>query len=329
MYFWLLGVEQLEIDPPEASLKRVEMRAEPGREIEAALPDEFNGDRSGPLFFPDPQNEEVFKEKLANCRALPLSSSSFKAFNGVYHLRMDRTGIPSRSYYALSLPKYAVPSQISVQDPRSEEMLDKYVVRDDKRKCFVIYIECQSPNGTNDFRLDIKFTIQKRPGIFENAEYPDDGHVKRYGRQIALNNSGTLSEQVELVAQLLSGKANHADGTMVDKQSRADGPSVRLKKEERCAKVIEEVKQIKSMYDHDQLTITEIREAHKDFEVWKIVESCLDPEGQDHFKSPGCWDREVVPYALSILSKEYKREPSTINDWAKKFRRQKREKHNS
>lgn len=203
------------------------------------------------------------------------------------------------------------------------------MVRDDKRKCYVIYVECQSANVTFDFRLDIKFTIEKRRGIFENSEYPDDGHVKRYSRGIGTEKSGVLSEHVELVKHLLADKTNHEGGTTGElprsgSTSRAGRLSERLSKEDRCAKVVDEMKKIKRMHDHDRLTITEIREAHKEFEVWKIVETCLDPEGQEHFRTPGCWDRKIVDYALSILSKDYERQPATIKDWVKKSRRHSR-----
>jgi hypothetical protein len=265
MFFFALNVEQIEIDAREASLKRVEMRGEPGHEIEVALPDEFNGDRSGPVFFPQAQDEEDFKKKFADARVLPLSSSSFKGVNGVYHLRMDRTGIPTGSYYALSLPSYSVPSQINVQDPRSARTLDKYVVRDDKRKCYVIYVDCQCANGTFDFRLDVKFTIERRSGIFENSEYPDDGHVKRYSRGIGAEKNGMLSEHVELVRRLLADKTSQDEGDTggslpLHKNSGADGLPTRLRDGKRCAQVIEEMKLIKKAHDHDRLTITQIEE---------------------------------------------------------------------
>jgi hypothetical protein len=322
-----LAFEQLEIDPPEGSLKRVEMRSEPGHEIEVALPDEFKGDRSGPLFFPHVQDEEQFKKKFADARVLPLSSSSFTSANGVHHLQMARTGIPTGSYYTLSLPAYAVPSEITVRDPRSAKTLDKYVVRDDKRKRFVIYIECQSPHGAFDFLLDITFTIQRRPGIFDHSEYTDE-HVRRYSREIVSEKTATSPEQIELAARLLADKANQTEGMtsellMVNKTAHADRLSGRLRKGKRCAQVIDEMKRIKRMYDHEGFTSTEIEERHKDFEVWAIVKNRLDAEGQQHFRSPGTWERELVPYALSILSKEYddKAVPSTIYDWVKDYRR--------
>lgn len=109
MFNLVYFLELLAVDPPKASLKRVEMRAESGYEIEAALPDEFEGDRSGPFFFPGAQDEENFKKKLNDARVLPLTPSSFTGVNGVYNLRIDRTGIPNRSYYALSLPRTRFP----------------------------------------------------------------------------------------------------------------------------------------------------------------------------------------------------------------------------
>lgn len=333
MLFFLFHAEQLEIDAREASLKRVEMRGEPGHEIEVALPDEFKGDRSGPVFFPHAQDEEDFKKKFADARLLPLSPSSFKGVNGVYHLRMDRTGIPTGSYYALSLPTYSVPSQINVQDPRSARTLDKYVVRDDNRKCYVIYVDCQSVSGTFDFRLEIKFTIEKRRGMFENSEYPDDGHVKRYNRGIGAEKNEILSEHIELVKRLLPYKTSQDEGDTggslpLHKDSCTDGLPTRLRDGKRCAQVIEEMKLIKKVHDHDRLTITQIEERYKDFEVWAIVDSRFrhDSEALEHFRSPGLWERQVVPYALSILEKEYKRAPSTINDWVKDYRRYLKEK---
>jgi hypothetical protein len=333
MFFFIGQFEQLQIDPPEASLKRVEMQAEPGHTIEAALPDEFKGDRSGPLFFPNPQDEERFKEKFANCRVLPLSRSSFTGTNGEYHLRIDRTGIPNRSYYALSLPPYAVPSQIAARDPRSDQPLDKYVVRDDTRKCYVIYVECQSANGTFDFRLDIKFTIQKRGAIFEHSEYPDDGHVKRYARGLGKEKSGVSPEHIEVVKRLLADMNNQdaaetGASLPVDKTSKADRLPERLRKGKRCAQVIDEMKRIKRLHDQEGLTTTEIEEQHKDFEVWKIVKNCPDPKVQQHFRSPGMWERKLVGYALFILSKEFggQAATSTIYDWVKEYRRYARRK---
>ncbi len=325
--------ELLAFNAREASLKRVETTGEPGHEIEVALPDEFKGDRSGPAFFPHAQDEEDFKKKFADAPVLPLSPSSFKGVNGVYQLRMDRTGVPTGSYYALSLPPHAVPSQINVQDPRSARTLDKYVVRDDKQKCYVIYVDCQSANGTFDFRLDIKFTIEKRRGMFENSEYPDDGHIKRYSRGTGAEKSGVLSEHIELVKRLLEDKTRQDEGDTggplpLHKNSAADGLPTRLRDGKRCTQVIEEMKLIKKAHYHDRLTITQIEECYKDFEVWTIVNSHFkqNPEALEHFRSPGLWERQVVPYALSILEKEYKRASSTINDWVKDYRHYLKEK---
>src|SRR5271170_4611362 len=99
-------VEQLEAD---GRIKRLTIARESAHQLEVAFPDEFEGERSGPFFFPNKDDEEQFKKEFADSRILKLSKNSFTAVNGDYDLRIERGGIPTErgqlSYYSLSLPE--------------------------------------------------------------------------------------------------------------------------------------------------------------------------------------------------------------------------------
>jgi len=83
-------VEQLEAD---GRLKRLTMNRGSANQLEVAFPEEFVGERSGPFFFPNEHDEELFKKDFADCRVLKLSKQSFTTANGEYTLRMHRGGI--------------------------------------------------------------------------------------------------------------------------------------------------------------------------------------------------------------------------------------------
>jgi hypothetical protein len=81
-------VEQLEAD---GHIKRLTMQGSTPQ-FDIAFPDEFVGERSGPFFFPDGRNEELFKKSFRDCKVLKLAKDSFQAINGNYSLRIERGG---------------------------------------------------------------------------------------------------------------------------------------------------------------------------------------------------------------------------------------------
>jgi hypothetical protein len=124
---------------------------------------------------------------------------------------------------------------------------------------------------------------------------------------------------------LATAKANQteeasSEASLGDKSALDDGLRGRLSDGKRCASVIDEMKRIKRMCDLDGMTITQIEERHKDFEVWAIVKNRLDAEEQEIFRHPRRW-ASTVGYALLLLTKEHERAKSTIYDWVKDYRR--------
>lgn len=329
-----LIVEQLEAD---GFLKRLVMRPKGRHPLTVGFPDEVEVEESpsGPFFFPDDDNKVVFTQGFENCSRLKLSKSSLTSVNGTYHLQLHRSGIftveGTQSYYALSLPEFAIPEDINVQHPRSDMPLRKNVLRDDERKRFVIYIECRPQHGGFDFRLKVKFRFGRAHRQFDTAEYHDE-HVSRYGQ---LPYEAFLSpEQRQDVHRFLAGKIDSHESLtnrsasstgisdkLFDVPLQGDGLTEKLRNGKRCDKIIEEMKLIKRAHSARGLTITQIRELHKEFEVWAVAENQLKGEDFDHFNHPGQWE-PPVGYALLLLSKEYgEKSPATIKDWAKAYRR--------
>jgi hypothetical protein len=332
-----LIVEQLEAD---GFLKRLVMRPKGRHPLTVGFPDECDESPSdespsGPFFFPDEHNKVVFRQGFENCSRLKLSKSSFTAVNGTYHLQLHRSGIftveGTQSYYALSLPEFAIPEEINVQDPRSEMLLRKNVLRDDERKRFVIYIECRPHRGGFDFLLKIKFRIERAHRQFDTAEYHDE-HVSRYGQlpyEVFLSPEQRqdvhrfLASKIDPNESLTNRSASSTGITdkLFEVPLQGDGLTERERNGKRCAKIIEEMKLIKRAHSARGFTITQIREMHKEFEVWAVAANQLNREDLEHFNHPGRWE-PTVGYALLLLSKEYgDKSPATINDWVKAYRR--------
>jgi hypothetical protein len=337
-----LIIEQVEAD---GLLKRRVIRPEGGHPLTVGFPDEVDENSSGPFFFPDEHDKVLFRHGFETCRSLRLSKSSFTTVNGKYHLQLHRSGIftveGTQSYYALSLPEFAIPEEINVQDPRSDMPLRKNVLRDDERKRFVIYIECRPQHGGFDFLLKVKFRIVRvkgefdaAKGQFDTAEYHDE-HVSRYGQ---LPCEAFLSpEQRQDVHRFFASKIDphesltnrSASSTgisdkLLDVPLGGDGLTKKLRDGKRCDKIIEEMKVIKRAHSTRGFTITQIRETYKEFEVWAVAANQLKGEDLDHFNHPGMWE-PTVGYAKLLLSKEYQnKSEETIYDWVKAYRRYRR-----
>jgi hypothetical protein len=343
-----LIIEQVEAD---GFLKRLVMRTGVRRLLTVGFPDECDESESdesptGPFFFPDEHDKVVFKQGFENCKSLKLSKSSFTTVNGKYHLQLHRSGIftveGTQSYYALSLPEFAIPEEIHVLDPRSDMPLRKNVLRDDERKRFVIYIECRPQHGGFDFVLKVKFRIawvkgqfHSAKGQFDTAEYHDE-HVSRYG-QVESYETFLSPEQKRHMHRFLASKVDpresltsrnppstETSGTLFDEPLQGDGLTEKLRNGKRCAKIVEEMKLIKRAHSERGLTITQSREMHKEFEVWAVAANHLNGEDLETFNHPRQWG-PPVGYALSLLSKDYgNKSPTTIKDWVKAYRRYQR-----
>jgi hypothetical protein len=173
-------VEQLE---PDGHLLTFQMRPEFTTSMTVALANEYAEPRVGPFHFLDPKDEQSFSEGFATGKVRKLSETRFKNEDGHYRFHTSWLGIPTArgelSYYALSLPEFAIPETVELSDPRSQRPYNKTVLKDEDRHRFVLYLECRSSHGTFDFQLDASFRIDKKE--FENAANANKAAAPRTG----------------------------------------------------------------------------------------------------------------------------------------------------
>lgn len=167
-------VEKLDID---GTVKTFTMQANRNYALWIALADEYDDPREGPFHFLDRRYAERFSREFGECPARRVGKTRFSRLNDCYEFRTSWQGISTKmnwlSYYALSLPEYAVPEEIRITDPmRQEHEYQKEVIRDDQKKCFVIYLKCSSRLGSFNFDLFCQFG-QKDKQLFEQAEYQE------------------------------------------------------------------------------------------------------------------------------------------------------------
>jgi len=219
-------VEKLDID---GTVKTFTMEADRNYTLWIALADEYDDPREGPFHFLDRRYAERFSREFGECPARRVGKSRFRRLNDCYEFSTSWQGIPTKrnelSYYALSLPEYAVPETIRITDPmRPEHEYQKEVIRDDQKKCFVIYLKCSSHLGSFNFDLFCKFK-QKDKSLFEGAEYQDPltthyqmGDVWKYGlksREEAKKIENFLDAGIFSInnpAMLILGEGNLNDG---------------------------------------------------------------------------------------------------------------------
>lgn len=159
-------IEQLEDD---GYLKTFKMYADPGRDITVAFADEYEDEdestRSGPFHFLDEDHGREFEKGIGECKAWKLPKSRFYLIRDEGVFKHSWAGIPtersSLSYYALSLPKFAVPTKVEFKDPHSGRIYSNKITRDDRRNRIALYLECRSSRGLFDFSLHVSFRIDR------------------------------------------------------------------------------------------------------------------------------------------------------------------------
>jgi hypothetical protein len=325
-------VEQLEAD---GRIKRLTIARGSAHQLEVAFPDEFEGERSGPFFFPNKDDEEQFKKEFADSRILKLSKNSFTAVNGDYNLRIERGGIPTErgqlSYYSLSLPEFAIPTEISLKDPHSNKPLYKSVFTDKQRKRFVIYVECRSSHGVFDFLLDVRFKIER--DNFRDAKYEDDylsrhgGQVKAYKRLLPPDEEGNVKRFFSGESEPSQARATPStpsrgvaadNGTLFSTPADEGDLADRERRGKDCYDIIGEARQIRHLFGRGQ-KMFEIRQEHGRFRIWAVV-SNLPKEDQETFEHPNQWG-SIVSYTHGLLGNAYGKHPTTVRDWVKAYRR--------
>ena len=169
-----LIVEQLDED---GTLRTFQMQpSTEGGEIVVAFADEYDEQRSGPFHFLDKNDAKRFEQGFADCRVRKVGRAYFHFANGIFHFEAKWSGIPTErqwlSYYALSLPEFAIPVRLSIADPhRPGKEYGRAIRRDDARRRYVIYLECSSSIGRFDFVISCDFEINEER--FLASEYRD------------------------------------------------------------------------------------------------------------------------------------------------------------
>jgi len=163
-------VEQLEAD---GSLRTFRMRPDSAKEMTVAFANEYADVRSGPFHFLNDEDEKIFREGFATCKIRKLTADRFRVVDGRYEFQTSWLGIPTAqsllSYYALSLPEYAIPENVQFADPRLERPYRQTVIKDTERNRFILYLECRSSHGSFDFKLAVTFRINISE--FSSASY--------------------------------------------------------------------------------------------------------------------------------------------------------------
>ena len=157
-------------------LRSLHMQADPGRTLTIAFADEFDEPHSGPFHFLDEHYKNTFEKEFAECKTLKLSESNFSVVDDEYRFQTSWQGIPTQrnglSCYSLSLPEFAVPTEVRFKDPHSGREYSKSVIRDNRLNRFVAYLRCRSSYGSFDFLLDVKFRRDR--DNFSRARYTDE-----------------------------------------------------------------------------------------------------------------------------------------------------------
>lgn len=201
--------EQLDAD---GTLKTLKMQAGINQHIVVAFSHEYDEPKDGPFHFLDSEDEAKYREGFAQGRARLLSKRNFSKTGHLFQLRSLRwSGIPtesySLSYYALSLPEFAIPERISIFDPNHpKHEYTRTVRRDDHRHRYEIYIECSSSGGRFDFELSCDFIVDADQ--FPHSEYSDSNTNEYGGQREALWRGLVETGQAEKVQKFLSEKTH-------------------------------------------------------------------------------------------------------------------------
>jgi hypothetical protein len=177
-----LIVEQLEID---GTIKTLRMSSPYTRDMGVAFADKYDEPRFGPFHFLDEEDELKFRTGFANCRARRLSALNFEVKGEEYHVKLGWQGIPTQkhelTYYAISLPQFAIPKSISISDPHKPgKEYRGTIAKDEERSCYVIYLDCSSSIGKFDFDLHCIFYINQKEFLSSKKEYANLGDDWKY-----------------------------------------------------------------------------------------------------------------------------------------------------
>ncbi len=175
-----LIIEQLEDD---GTLRTFIMRPPNNADqIIVAFAYEYEEPHDGPFHFLEVDDESFYRNSFAKCRSRRLGGALFQKKDSqifVKSLRWKgiRTNGPSLTYYALSLPEYAIPIRLSISDTdKPGREYRREIIRDNHRHRYVIYLECTSSSGEFNFVLESELEINREK--FPSSSYIDKNTYK-------------------------------------------------------------------------------------------------------------------------------------------------------
>ena len=95
-----------------------------------------------------------------------------------------------------------------------------------------------------------------------------------------------------------------------------------LERGQRCARILNEVKEFKYLRVDRGKPVAEIQSEKPNFIVWKVREN-LTEEDRHVFDHPNRWE-SVATYGYGLLAKEYGRSWTTVRDWVKAWNKSQR-----
>jgi len=208
-------------------LRSLHMQADPGRTLTIAFADEFDEPHSGPFHFLEDHFKNIFEKEFAECKTLKLSESNFSVVDNEYRFQTSWLGIPTQrnglSCYSLTLPEFAVPTEVRFKDPHSDREYSKSVIRDNRLNCFVAYLRCRSSYGSFDFLLDVKFRMDR--DNFPRARYTDE-HTDQHRENIHAYEQLVPIHLQEIVRQFFSPGAGQLQRPSAGALSQPSQPSL-------------------------------------------------------------------------------------------------------
>lgn len=223
-----LIVEQLE---ENGTLKTFRMSPDYNKPLIVAFAEEYEETRNGPFHFIDESYEKNFTSHFAKMKTRKLGKYFFTKLEEIYNFKSNWAGIPTSrgalTYYALMLPKYAIPRKISITNPYSENEYKKYVYRDDEKSRYIIYLECKSSYGEFKFDTNIDFIVLQEK--FSDSSYKDKNLVELYGRTAEMyQNFDFVDEKnITIIKQKFTGETIMGDKYEAG-QVGAQGPNAHV-----------------------------------------------------------------------------------------------------
>ena len=222
-------VEQIDWN---ATSKSLSLEPDHNGNLWVAFPTDYDEPRESPFYFQNKNYDKKFNKGFGECQARKVSQNNFFEKDGIFTYKADWQNIPTErnhtSYYALYLPKFAVPTEIQLIDPYNGRQYRRTVFKDEQKPRYIIYLQCASRFGSFSFKVICKFNKDKKG--FSESNYSDEFQEEFYANPEEWKHQLESSERKKVEQHFIT---NHYQ-TMGDQynihQAGAVGPNSSAKK---------------------------------------------------------------------------------------------------